>query len=74
MQAQEGMMAIRTGRSLWDRNSTPSTVAHKEPPPEVIARRPHQAPSLGTCFPTDENLDAQQAWLGHIEAGRIKVG
>jgi hypothetical protein len=34
---------------------------------------PASAPSVGAGFPTNENLDAQRAWVAHIEAGRIKV-
>jgi hypothetical protein len=44
-----------------------------EPPASVRRQRPPLAPSVGTSFGTDENLDAQNAWLAHIEAGRIEV-
>jgi len=66
-------MAVRTGRPLWNRFSPVGPMAQPEPSPEVIAKRPHQAPSVGTNFPTNEHLDAQLAWMAHIDAGRIAV-
>jgi hypothetical protein len=66
-------MAMRTGRPLWNRFTPVGPMVQPDPPPEVIAKRPHQAPSVGASFATDENLDAQRAWMAHIEAGRIKV-
>jgi hypothetical protein len=48
-------------------------MAQPEPPPEVIAKRPHQAPSVGAGFATNESLDAQPAWMAHLAAGRIEI-
>jgi len=72
-------MAIRTGRPLWGDHRPPDY--RPEPPASVLAQRSPLAPSVGTSFETDENLEAQAAWLGHncpeqsrrVAAGRISV-
>ena len=61
----------RTGKRI---SLIPTYSFTPEPPPEAIAKRPHLPPSFGTSYPVDEHLDAQQDWLAHIAAGRIKIG
>ena len=62
---------VRTGKPLNHHQPYATPI---DPLPEVIAKRPHRAPSAGTGCATDEHLDAQQEWLAHIAAGRIGIG
>ena len=62
---------VRTGKPI---RLVPTYAVTPDPTPDVIAKRPHLAPSVGTCFATDEHLHAQQDWLSHIAAGRIAIG
>lgn len=50
------------------------TCYRPEPPASVRAKRPALAPEVRSAGgQTNENLDAMNAWLGHVEAGRIAV-
>ena len=62
---------IRTNNPMWQRYLVAEF--RPEPPASVRAQRPPFAPSVGTSFGNEENFDAQNAWLAHIEAGRIEV-
>ena len=62
---------VRTGKPL---NHSQPYATPIDPLPDVIAKRSHLAPSVGTGCATDEHRDAQQDWLAHIAAGRIGIG
>ena len=62
---------VRTGKPL---NHSQPYATPIDPLPDVIAKRPHLAPSVGTGCATDEHRDAQQEWLAHIAAGRSRIG
>ena len=44
-----------------------------DPPASERTEWPQLSPGVDTSYPTLENLNAQQEWLGHIRAGRINV-
>ena len=62
---------VRTGKPF---SLIPTYAVTPDPSPDVMAKRPQLAPSVGTCFQTDDHLDAQNDWLAHIAAGRITIG
>jgi hypothetical protein len=66
------MRAPRAGRPLGGPITIRATVEPR-PTADMLKQRPHFLPGIDTSYPTPENLDAQQQWLGHIQAGRIKV-
>ena len=66
------MRAPRAGRPLGEPIAIRAAVEPK-PTADMRKQRPHLSPGVDTRYPTLENLDAQQQWLGHIQAGRIKV-
>ena len=55
--------------------NNPTTVDDRpEPPASVRAQLPPLAAETRSAFgQTNENIDAQNAWLAHIAAGRISV-
>ena len=49
------------------------SITPSEPSASERLKWPPLSPGVDTSYPTLENLDAQQLWLAHIAAGRIKV-